>query len=255
MMSNDSVSSQDVSNRLDGSAYQVIRIQTMRPKQSIAGKKLEREAQLRNRQNTSQILLNPNFGGLEFSLQSSSQTKEGLNTHISTSTNNLMPAISNKSMVLNIKKIETDQPFKSHMLDPFQNSSSNKHKTTFRNENMRRSKDKSLQTSSIVQISNQISKNKKKQRRKEIKKLKKIMTLKQKEQDEELKFVLNQERALTKLKKISEILKGHKITENCYEGEANSRTDNDGSKSEFTNHLPENSPWRGTLQKSNESKD
>ena len=100
-------------------------------------------------------------------------------------------------------------------------------------------KDRSLQvqpSSLVVQVSNQLSKNKKRQRRKEIKELKKFLNAEQKEQEDELKFILNQERALTKLKKICECLKGHKITENCYEGEEKSITAE--SKSEFTNNVP-----------------
>lgn len=70
-------------------------------------------------------------------------------------------------------------------------------------------------------------------------------------------FILNQERQLAKLKHISEKLKGHKITEHCYEGEVQSRTDNDGSKSELTNNLQpslDHSPFRGTNMKSINSK-
>lgn len=65
--------------------------------------------------------------------------------------------------------------------------------------------------------------------------MKKILTLKEKEDEDEAKFILNQEKALTKLKKICEILKGKKITENCYQGEeVQSKSENDISRSDFT---------------------
>jgi hypothetical protein len=38
--------------------------------------------------------------------------------------------------------------------------------------------------------------------------MKKILTLKEKDDEDEAKFILNQEKALTKLKKICEVLKG-----------------------------------------------
>ena len=65
--------------------------------------------------------------------------------------------------------------------------------------------------------------------------MKKILTLKEKDDEEEAKFIQNQEKALTKLKKICEVLKGKKITENCYQGEeVQSKSDIDVSKSSFT---------------------
>lgn len=59
------------------------------------------------------------------------------------------------------------------------------------------------------------------------------MTLKEKDDEEERLFIVNQEKALMRLKKICEILKGRKITENCYQ-DVDVQSKSDISRSDFT---------------------
>mmetsp|Transcript_18893 Transcript_18893/g.29017 ORF Transcript_18893/g.29017 Transcript_18893/m.29017 type:complete len:121 (+) Transcript_18893:215-577(+) len=83
--------------------------------------------------------------------------------------------------------------------------------------------------------------------------------MEEREEEEEKVIVKRQVRALRGLKKICENLKGHPITDNCYEEEEEdiSKTDFDGTKSEITNTMNINDPqfWMSNVQKSITSKD
>ena len=64
--------------------------------------------------------------------------------------------------------------------------------------------------------------------------MKKIMTKQEKEEQEEIQFCKNQEKALIKIKRLCEKLCGKKITDGYVGEEYLSKTNDDLSKSEFT---------------------
>lgn len=66
------------------------------------------------------------------------------------------------------------------------------------------------------------------QKRKDMKQFKKFLhqypKFPSKEEQEEEEIIKRQEKALVMLKKVCEVLKGHKITENCYDGGEDNKT-------------------------------
>jgi hypothetical protein len=72
------------------------------------------------------------------------------------------------------------------------------------------------------------------QRKREIDQMRKILTKQEKEEQEEIEFCKNQEKALIKIKRLCEKLCGKKITDGYVGEDYLSKTVDDLSKSEFT---------------------
>lgn len=263
-----STSSQQSSNTIFHANMQLYKMKSiMTNKVSVGGRKLGRQAELRNRRedlslckdsvqdsqlqkdiNSEPYKINKDIG-----LSSKRQQSQNLGsfTYINALPNKNQPTYKKpRPSALNIKKNETVEPyFISLALDS--TGFSNMQKTSVRKESVSKSKktgDRSLVAQRSSNRGPQLPQSKqstrlgntqlRRQRRREMRQFKKFLddwpVYPSKEEREEEEIVQKQVAGLNKLKRLCERLKGRPITTNCYNGGDNAVDDNDLSNNDAT---------------------